>query len=96
MSADNTQNFYAPFSVDPGNGNRVLYGATHVWETTNAGDLWTAIATAGVGGFNSGGNNVDAIGIAPSDVNTIYASTGGHIRLEQPGLRYHQPWVGMD
>ena len=77
MSADNTQNFYAPFSVDPGNGNRVLYGATHVWETTNAGDLWTAIATAGVGGFNSGGNNVDAIGIAPSDVNTIYASTGG-------------------
>ncbi len=77
MSADNTQNFYAPFSVDPGNGNRVLYGATHVWETTNAGDLWTAIATSGVGGFNSGGNNVDAIGIAPSDVNTIYAGTGG-------------------
>ena len=77
MSGDNTQNFYAPFSVDPGNGNRVLYGATHVWETTNAGDLWTAIATSGVGGFNSGGNNVDAIGIAPSDVNTIYASTGG-------------------
>jgi len=77
MSADNTQNFYAPFSVDQGNGDRVLYGATHVWETTNAGDLWTAIATAGVGGFNSGGNNVDAIGIAPSDVNTIYASTGG-------------------
>src|SRR5262249_27552756 len=77
MSADNTQNFYAPFSVDPGNGNRVLYGATHVWETTNMGDLWTAIATSGVGGFNSGGNNVDAIGIAPSDVNTIYASTGG-------------------
>src|SRR5262249_45964119 len=77
MSADNTQNFYAPFSVDPGNGNRVLYGSTHVWETTNMGDLWTAIATSGVGGFNSGGNNVDAIGIAPSDVNTIYASTGG-------------------
>jgi len=77
MSADNTQNFYAPFSVDPGNGDRVLYGATHVWETTNAGDLWTAIATAGTGGFNSGGNNVDAIGIAPSDVNTIYAATGG-------------------
>ena len=77
MAADTTQNFYAPFSVDPGNGDRVLYGATHVWETTNAGDLWTAIATPGIGGFNSGGNNVDAIGIAPSDVNTIYASTGG-------------------
>src|SRR6266487_2591488 len=59
MSGDNTQNFYAPFSVDPGNGDRVLYGATHVWETTNAGELWTAIATPGIGGFNSGGNNID-------------------------------------
>src|SRR5438105_10017682 len=77
MSGDTTQNFYAPFSVDPGNGDRVLYGATHVWETTNAGELWTAIATPGIGGFNSGGNNIDAIGIAPSDVTTVYASTGG-------------------
>src|SRR5438105_6885376 len=77
MSGDTTQNFYAPFSVDPGNGDRVLYGATHVWETTNAGELWTDIATPGIGGFNSGGNNIDAIGIAPSDVTTVYASTGG-------------------
>src|SRR5436309_10466695 len=29
MSGDTTQNFYAPFSVDPGNGDRLLYGATH-------------------------------------------------------------------
>jgi hypothetical protein len=74
---DTTQNFYAPFSVDPGNGDRVLYGTTRVWETTNGGDAWTALSASGSNGFNSGGNNVDAIGIAPSDVNTLYAATGG-------------------
>src|SRR5439155_1865911 len=62
ISVDTTQNFYAPFSVDPGNGDRVLYGATRVWETVNAGDAWAPIATSGVDGFNSGGNTVDAIG----------------------------------
>ena len=77
MSGDNTQNFYAPFSVDPTNGDHVLFGATNVWETTNGGDLWTAIATQGTGGFNSSGS-VDAIGIAPSNpTNTFYVATGG-------------------
>ncbi|HLW36601.1 MAG TPA: hypothetical protein VKS98_13185, partial [Chthoniobacterales bacterium] len=77
MSGDNTQNFYAPFSVDPTNGDHVLFGATNVWETTNGGDFWAAIATAGAGGFTSSGN-VDAIGIAPSDpTNTFYVATGG-------------------
>ena len=73
----NVQNFYAPFSVDPVNGDRVLYGTNQVWETTNGGDTWTKIATTGVGGFTNFGNNVDAIGIAPLDVNTVYAATGG-------------------
>ena len=73
----NVQNFYAPFSVDPGNGDRVLYGTNGVWETTNGGDSWTKIGVSGTAGFNSAGTNVDAIGIAPSDANTIYAATGG-------------------
>jgi FG-GAP-like repeat len=73
----NSQNFYAPFAVDPGNGNRVLYGTNRVWETTNGGDTWAVISNVNVGGFNSGGNFVDAIGLAPSDTNTVYAATGG-------------------
>jgi photosystem II stability/assembly factor-like uncharacterized protein len=39
----NHQNFYAPFSVDPGKGDRVLYGTDNVWETTDGGDSWTAL-----------------------------------------------------
>ena len=73
----NSQNFYAPFVVDPGNGDRVLYGTNRVWETTTGGDAWTNISNVNSAGFNNSGNNVDAIGLAPSDANTIYASTGG-------------------
>jgi cysteine-rich repeat protein len=73
----NNQNFYAPFVVDPGNGDRVLYGTNRVWETTNGGDSWATISNVGSNGFNNGGNNVDAIGLAPSDANTVYAATGG-------------------
>src|SRR5262249_5774151 len=68
------QNFYAPFAVDPGNGNRVLYGTNRVWETTTAGDSWTPISQV----LNSGAFAfVDTVAIAPSDANTVYASTGG-------------------
>ena len=69
---DNTstlQNFYPPFVVDPNDGNRVLFGARHVWETTNGGDSWTALGAA----FAA---NATAIGLAPSDADTIYAATG--------------------
>jgi hypothetical protein len=73
------QNFYAPFVVDPGNGDRVLYGTNRVWETTNEGVTWTAFASPGVNGWNPASNNVSAIGLAPSDANTIYAATGSQL-----------------
>jgi photosystem II stability/assembly factor-like uncharacterized protein len=80
IAADlNNQNFYAPFGVDPGNGDRVLYGTFNVWETTNGGDNWFPLSSVGVNGWNSSGFNVDAIGLAASDGNTIYASANGHI-----------------
>jgi photosystem II stability/assembly factor-like uncharacterized protein len=67
------QNFYAPFVVDPGNGDRVLYGTNRVWETTDGGDSWAPISPV-LGGDTT---YVDAIGVAASDVNTVYASFGG-------------------
>ena len=74
ISADvNVQNFYAPFVVDPGNGDRVLYGTNGVWETTNQGVAWTKLAAFPIS------NNVSAIGLAPSTTNTIYAATGTNV-----------------
>jgi photosystem II stability/assembly factor-like uncharacterized protein len=75
----NNQNFYAPFVGDPRNGDRVLYGTFNVWETTDGGDSWIALTSVGVNGWNSAGFNVDAIGLAPANTNTIYASANGHI-----------------
>jgi photosystem II stability/assembly factor-like uncharacterized protein len=69
-NSDTLQNFYSPFVVDPNNGNRLLYGARHLWETTDGGDSWTALGAA----F---GSNITAIGLAPSDANTIYVHSGG-------------------
>src|SRR5262249_23519232 len=74
LAADiNNQNFYAPFVVDPGNGDRVLYGTDRVWETTTGGDSWVPISPV-LAGSNT---YVDAIGVAAGDVNTVYASFGG-------------------
>jgi len=75
LTADQTtQQFYAPFVVDPGNGDRVLYGTQNVWETTNEGTTWTQLSTVGTAGWNPSGFYVNAIGLAPSSVNTIYAA----------------------
>jgi hypothetical protein len=74
LAADvNNQNFYAPFVVDPSNGDRVLYGTDRVWETTTGGDSWATISPVLVGTSTY----VDAIGLAASDANTVYASFGG-------------------
>ncbi len=73
------QNFYAPIVVDPGNGDRVLYGTNRIWETTNGGDSWTAISVVGSAGWTPSTHFVDSIGLAPSDPNTIYASVFGNI-----------------
>jgi photosystem II stability/assembly factor-like uncharacterized protein len=73
------QNFYAPFVVDPRNGDRVLYGTFNVWETTNGGTTWTALSGVPVNGWNPSGFNVDAIGLARSNANIIYAAANGHI-----------------
>lgn len=73
-----SSNFYQPFNVDPSNGDHLLTGLIHVYETTNAADLWVPIATSGSGGFTSGGAAVDAVAIAPgTSPATLYAATGG-------------------
>jgi hypothetical protein len=78
ISADTTQNFIAPFVVDPNNGDHVFYGTFRVWETTTGGTSWSLISDTGSNGFNNNGNNVDAIGLAPSDpINTLYVATSG-------------------
>ncbi len=71
-------NFYPTIAIDPSNGNRVFIGGSSIAVTTNAAASWTTYASPGSRGFNGSGATVDAIVVAPSDSNTVYAATGGY------------------
>ena len=71
-------NFYAPFIMDPANSSRLLTGTDRVYETTNQADSWTAISAPTTNGWDSTAK-VDAIAVAPNNVDTVYASAGGRI-----------------
>jgi photosystem II stability/assembly factor-like uncharacterized protein len=71
-------NTYIPYVMDPENSQRLVLGTNRVYETTNRGDLWRPISQPGQGGWNTSAN-IDALAIAASDPNTIYASAGGHL-----------------
>jgi hypothetical protein len=69
LNADaHSMNFYAPFVVDPNNGDHVLFGANKLWETYDGGDTWNSISEQN--------GNIYTIGLANSnDSATIYYST---------------------
>jgi hypothetical protein len=85
----NNQNFYAPFVVDPGNGDRVLYGTFNVWETTNGANNWTALSSVGLNGWNPSGFNVDAIGLGS------FQREYHLCRGKRPHFCDHHPWCGL-
>ena len=73
-------NFYPPFTLDRTNGDHLLIGLDRVYESTSAAAVWTAISAPGSNGFNSAGNNVDSVALAPANSpnpQVLYAATGG-------------------
>jgi hypothetical protein len=69
-------------AIDPSNSARLLVVADQVFETTNSGSSWSSIS--GVLSQNKNNPFIVAIGIAPSDGNTVYASTqDGHLWVTQ-------------
>lgn len=60
--------FYPPLVMDPNNSNVLYTGYDGVWRTSNNADNWTDIT-----GSLSGGSNVTAITVAPSNSNILYA-----------------------
>ncbi len=61
------------FAMDPANPARLLAVSDQVLETTNSGGSWSPIS----GALSKDANNpfIAALAIAPSDGNTVYAST---------------------
>lgn len=86
----NVQNFYAPFVVDPNNGNHVLYGTDRIWESFDGGTSWNPISNLGVNGWSSSGT-VNAVGLSSSNTNVIYADTSsGFFSTTNHGLSWTQ------
>src|SRR5579883_1277973 len=80
LSTSDPMNFYAPFTVDSGNANVVVFGSNQIYQTTNTASNWSKLTSTGGNGWNPSGNNVDTIGLSnASNASslTIYAATGG-------------------
>jgi photosystem II stability/assembly factor-like uncharacterized protein len=58
------------FAIDPGNPQRLLVGDQRVFETTNRADQWAPISPVLSSGFV-----IQALAIAPSNGQTVYAAT---------------------
>jgi autotransporter-associated beta strand protein len=71
-------NFYLPFVVDPVRTNRLVLGTDRIYESVTRGDVWTALSTPGQNGWSSTGP-IDAVAVAPSDPNVIYAAVGSQM-----------------
>ncbi len=67
-------NFYSFYQVDK-NG-RVLFGTDRINASSNKGQSWTQLSSPGQGGWPSSGT-VNAIAIAQTDTNVIYAAVNG-------------------
>jgi photosystem II stability/assembly factor-like uncharacterized protein len=69
---------YPPLIISPTNPSRLLFGTNRVYETTNRADLWRPISTPGQAGW-TGSDRIDALALAPSNANRIYATANGRI-----------------
>lgn len=68
-----TVQFYPPLVGDPTHGQRLYFGAQHVYQSIDGGGLWRAISpNLTLPAINA---SVTAITVAPSDPNRVYAAT---------------------
>lgn len=70
--------FYIPLAVDPSTQGVLYLGSFRLYRTTNRGDTWSPVS----GDLSKGQGYVSAIGVAPSDPQTIYVGTSdGNIQV---------------
>jgi photosystem II stability/assembly factor-like uncharacterized protein len=80
IDSTDPKNFYPPLAADPAQSGRLLLGTNRVYETTTGGDVWSPISSPGMAGWTVS-DNIDAVALAASDVNTVYATAAGHIMV---------------
>ncbi len=78
IASSDPVNLYPPYIAAPDNSNRLLLGTNRIYESTNRGDLWSAISSPFSNGWNSAAP-IDAVAASKSNSNTLYASAAGRI-----------------
>ena len=78
--------FFAPYSQDPNDGERLLFGTNRIWESCSVGPLscngatgwpptWTAISGDLTGGCTTSFCDLTDIRVAPTNSDVLYACT---------------------
>jgi len=78
IPSSDTPLFIPPLTMDPSNSQRLYFGATSVYQSTNGATSWQAISPP-LTGDNSGFASISWIGVSPSSPDTVYAVTAGGI-----------------
>ncbi len=80
-----------PYVINPKNPTTLYVGKTRIYKTMDRGATWMAHPLIG-----SSTSNIDAIAIAPSDTNVIYASKSGQLwRSIDDGINYVEITSGL-
>ena len=80
-----------PYVINPRNPLSLYVGKSRVYKSVNRGTNWTALAT-----FGSASSLIDAMAIAPSDTNYIYASKSGQLwKSVNNGVSFSEITAGL-
>jgi hypothetical protein len=73
-TSGDTVNFIPPITIDPANPNRLYFGTTRVWQTTDNAGSWNFISNnlTGIGRANV----ITALAVGGSTGSVVYAGTG--------------------
>ena len=83
---DRTQ-FISPLVIDPSNPETLYFGTFRLWQSRDGAGKWAAISPDLTGGPSNGSVSITAVGVAPSDPNTVYAGTNdSHIQMTNNAL----------
>ena len=82
ININDRTNWTPPAAIDPANPQRLYFGTSNVYQTTNGGGLWTEISPD----LTLGGT-LSALAVSPVNANTVWAgSTDSQVSVTQNAL----------
>lgn len=84
ISTSDRAEFIPPLVMDPVNPSKLYFGTMRLYQTVNAGTVWTALTPD----LSKGTGSIKTIAVAPSDTLTLYVGTSdGNVQYSHDGGR---------